>query len=416
MSQTVQQALQGPCYGLVHLSLAAVAYADDADQNSSNIPAAITSAVAALPAPPNPAGGALSGGWVMDWGPCVDSSDSNVIFICSFRDSGTSTGNPYFFAVVARGTDTSAGLAGDVRQMVQDLGAYTEQQWTSVLDGSYSTDNHKLTLPNPQKVTVPGWIDSKVKISTGTADALILVGNYVSKNQNVAAALASLLKTYPGTPVVVTGHSLGGAMAQVLAAYLAWQVCPNLIANSAAAVPGIIPHPFAPPTIGDYHFASMYNTLFGQGGIFWYNTLDLVPCAWANLLQINQLWQSVDWPNPFNQVYTAPTPIPGSPGTGLSSDDQKWIDALAVTIGLLGGYTTPARTQAMNPGGLPQPACLAEFLDKYAPNASLTAWSSMLMWEHFPPCYGNLVQAVAGVAPYQVPFPLYNGSSSAATA
>ena len=82
-----------------------------------------------------------------------------------------------------------------------------------------------------------------------------------------------------GTPLLITGRSLGGCLASALAPCVA-----NWI-NSAAS---ISVYTIAAPSPGNADFAGYYNALFtdqaGDSTAFrFFNSLDVVPNAWASL-------------------------------------------------------------------------------------------------------------------------------------
>jgi len=63
-------------------------------------------------------------------------------------------------------------------------------------------------------------------------------------------------------PLVVTGHSLGAALAQAVSSYLAWQMAGAFTTANQTACGLIFPNVFAPPTIGDTSFVKLYDTIF----------------------------------------------------------------------------------------------------------------------------------------------------------
>ena len=89
------------------------------------------------------------------------------------------------------------------------------------------------------------------------------------------------LVTVAGTNIYVTGHSLGGAVATMVALYLnaqpasAWTPSPS---------PAINLYTFAAPTAGDQAFANAVNglktTLLPNGPMCYVNQLDVVPCGY----------------------------------------------------------------------------------------------------------------------------------------
>jgi hypothetical protein len=383
----ITKQLQGNYYGLVYLALATVAYASEG--KGSGIPAAIVAFLndptkfKPLPDPTNN-GQPLPGYWKLDWGPAIG-DNSNAIFLVSFRQgtapsSGGNDGAPYFFAVVNRGTDTSAWFVAVAQEILEDLGAFHERLWSDVLKG----------LPNVTNQALP--VSLTATIAHGTSEAVTKVTNFTAdwKGQplTIAASLAALLTEYPGTPVVVTGHSLGGCLTQVVAAYLAWQ----LYGTQSAAVPGIIPNPFAPPTAGNAAFAQMYGALFPHGN-FWFNTFDLVPHAWVDLPGIDNLWGTYSWPTPANVPNPANDQGPACP--------FLMKEAIKVLGRDVPGYSRPPdNLQPLN-GSLPTPEAIQNFLANSGSKMHWQSWEAQLLWQHFPPCYYSQMKAqVSGLADY----------------
>jgi hypothetical protein len=154
-----------------------------------------------------------------------------------------------------------------------------------------------------------------------------------------------------GDSVLVTGHSLGGNLASVLAPYLALQ-------HPGTALTACT---FAAPTAGNAAFASQYDSLF-PGSSRYYNTIDAVPMAWNDVDGICALFPS---PGPgiptdsadlirafqaallkseesLNSYYTptndSGTPLPNTPTAGLSFDQELGLQHASTTyLALLGG-------------------------------------------------------------------------------
>jgi hypothetical protein len=85
-----------------------------------------------------------------------------------------------------------------------------------------------------------------------------------------------------GTPILITGHSLGGCLASALAPCVAsWMSSPSSLSV----------YTIAAPSPGNEDFASYYNALFtapsGNSTAFrFFNSLDVVPNAWASLTTV----------------------------------------------------------------------------------------------------------------------------------
>jgi pimeloyl-ACP methyl ester carboxylesterase len=395
--------LGGIDYGLVHLAMATIAYTYQGYPLS--IASGLAGAVSSLPLITQtdlPA----TATWNLDWGPalCTNAGglfNDNLVAIISYRDGSSSSGTPLFFAVICRGTDAGGGLA----QITEDLDAFTQQSWVDVLNGTYTYggSTNGLSLQNPASASAPSSPTGGV-IAQGSADALIAVSNLVQfceinsgSPTCLAAALLNLLNSYPGTPVIVTGHSLGGALTQVVAAYLNWQ-----LGGLSPASP-VIPQAFAPPTVGDSDFVTYYNGLFSSGGQFWVNQDDLVPCAFSQpaLDDAGYLWGKYQWPS--NGGY-GPTLF------GYGSDVQheehlvEQEDLVKEVAKYIPAYAQPANPQLLSANStktLPTQQQMQQFLTNEGSNsANWNSWTSVLMYQHLTPTYYALVSAVSGVLSY----------------
>jgi pimeloyl-ACP methyl ester carboxylesterase len=102
-------------------------------------------------------------------------------------------------------------------------------------------------------------------------------GGVVPTNATLTEALRALVQLRSPQPTVyVTGHSLGGCIATMLAAHLqtlTWQ----------PAKPRFALVTFAAPTAGAQSFAKYVDSLPWLLNEGWYNTYDLVPRAWDDL-------------------------------------------------------------------------------------------------------------------------------------
>lgn len=100
-------------------------------------------------------------------------------------------------------------------------------------------------------------------------------------------SLVAFLRANPGTGLTaVIGHSLGGALAYMLTAYLEQEFSPD------KTVQGFWPVTFAAPTVGNATFAGWLETEFqASAGRFW-NSDDVVPHAWMEIA-----WIAASFPN-----------------------------------------------------------------------------------------------------------------------
>jgi hypothetical protein len=116
------------------------------------------------------------------------------------------------------------------------------------------------------------------KIAHGALNGL---GSLLSLKDADGNTLCAFLRSHPSrrTPTSVVGHSLGGALATVLAPYLQQEFAPT---QETAMFQ---PVTFAGPTAGNAPFAGWLADRFGMAGNRYHNTLDIVP----------HVWQQLDW-------------------------------------------------------------------------------------------------------------------------
>jgi hypothetical protein len=207
--------------------------------------------------------------WQVVWGPALNADRSNMMYVAG------NGANQY--AVSVRGTDWFFFL-----NWLEDF--------ASILG----------LTPFPYVLSsIP--VSGKPRIAIGTSVGLQqLMGMRGTTSGSAQSDLPSFLEQLPaGSEIFVTGHSLGGCLASVLAAWLAFTL------GSAA---NLKVYTFAAPSAGNQSFADYFNTLFTPAGqqstaFRLFNTWDVVPNAWASLPAIEQLYQ----------------PFPPCPG------DIKWL-------------------------------------------------------------------------------------------
>jgi triacylglycerol lipase len=194
---------------------------------------------------------ATKGRWTLVWFAC---DDANQVFIA--RD--TITGQQ---AVVIRGSVT------DPREPAfwldwfdQDLSVFRMADWPY------------------------GGAPAGSRLSHG---ALAGLGRLLALKDTNRKTIAAFLRANPGVGLTaVVGHSLGGALAYVLAAYLEQEFSPDQRAQ------GFWPVTFAAPTVGNNTFAAWLEAAFSAAaGRFW-NSDDVVPHAWMALEWIAQSFPS----------------------------------------------------------------------------------------------------------------------------
>lgn len=187
---------------------------------------------------------ATGGDWRVVWGPVE--TVANLLYVAH-----SPAANAY--AVAIRGTVPTPGPA-QLLNIYQDLLVALAMPWTHG--------------------DAPG-----ATIARGTSDGLRALLSCASSGVKLDAFLERATTDEPEAAVVVTGHSLGGCLATVLAPYLRHRL------------PGVrvAPVTFAAPTAGNAAFAAHFDALF-PGAPRYYNRLDLVPMAWAGLDGIGALF------------------------------------------------------------------------------------------------------------------------------
>ncbi|HXC54278.1 MAG TPA: hypothetical protein VNU97_03200 [Rhizomicrobium sp.] len=414
-------------YGMVILGLASQAYTAQGGSDWPTMQSALFRAITtpkytpALPLPKGAevaAGGAdaLPGAWSLDWGPANgqdgDGDNSNLIYIASYRAQGNpnyADGAPYFFVVSIRGTDVSVKGPPLYQQLFQDIRDFELHSWPKLLKDGINTLLHgHLSVPTPN-TRDPAGLDGH--IADGSMRGFVKIANSTAPLNDgktpvnggaafaVVAALNNLTRNYRGAPIVVTGHSLGAAQAQVMASYLAWQFQGQTV----------IPFLYAPPTAGDADFMATYMRQCPSGQ-FWYNDHDVVPYAYITLPAADgskpesglawaakNLWSAYQWP---------PEPPPAKPAAAPSLPLP--MIALIDTLGKLipPVYERPAGGILPLKGNIPAPATIAALLAsmgggmaKMHPDSGI----AQLVWQHFPPCYAELMTAQYGdqLAPFR---------------
>ena len=202
---------------------------------------------------------APTGGWQVAWGPGLSDDRANMLYV-----AGNIVTNQY--AVAIRGTDWSFWL-----DWVEDF--------ASLLP----------LVPFPF-LLAPFPKDVEVAIGTlvGLEIMRELTGLGPISNTQPVTLQTFLESISPSADIFVTGHSLGGCLASVTAAWLASM----FLGASRLKV-----YTFAGPSAGNGQFASYYNTLFTDAttqkstAYRLYNTLDAIPNAWASLPTIETYYQ-----------------------------------------------------------------------------------------------------------------------------
>ena len=180
--------------------------------------------------------------WQVAWGPALNADRSNLAYAARNSETGQ-------LAVSIRGSDFSFWL-----NWIEDLAAIR-------------------LVPYDQFVSTAS---KTAQIAFGTAIGL----RQVLGMRDGTESLETFLSAAPaGTPILMTGHSLGGCLASALA---------PCVANWVGSASGLSIYTIAAPSPGNSAFAHYYNALFtdhsGYSTAFrFFNSLDVVPNAWASL-------------------------------------------------------------------------------------------------------------------------------------
>jgi Lipase (class 3) len=275
----------------IMMTLAAIAYGPAEDIRSYLLPTTN---------PPN----ATKGDWALVWGPAVTDIDRGNLMFVTYNESANQ------YAIAVRGTYPYFSLALLV-DLYQDLDVSHPHPW------QYPTVSGALVAGG----TIDGLSDLAALTSDGVAFDTFVDSRIVPS----------------GADIFVTGHSLGGALATVLAPWLVYRLSQSNANNT------VTPYTYAAPTAGNATFASFYTGLF-QRSYRYYNAIDIVPKAWADLLSIKSLYSSpgpacpwelkdtidltLDWLKAVKVSYTQPNGagenLPGMP----SSTSDFFTEAL----------------------------------------------------------------------------------------
>ena len=373
-AHAVRDAAGGTFYGLMYLAFATLAYTDQASKKIVNVSVDLHKDVAALPPPPIAGGGSISGQWSVDWGPGIFNVDQNLMYIASFREAGSM--NPVITVLSIRGTDIFAAPAAILGQVFQDTADWLRVKWSRASSDAAHPCEPEI---NP--------FDESPKIASGTCHglkrlrAMMQVPSGGTSAMPAEQYLETLLQDDPDLPIVVTGHSLGGCQTTVMAMHLA-----DVLPSGTR----VLANPYAAPTAGNAGFAALYDQRFGNGnGNVWWNTLDLVPNAFArgsettpgNLSWAEGLWQDHGGPR-----------------------DEVMHTLIARLQNTLPRYQQPAAGAVTLVGSVATPDFIARWLGDLPNPPRPDSWTAQMLWQHFPPNHYELIeQQIPSVAPYPYP-------------
>ena len=266
-------------------------------------------------------GGAANGPWKLCWGPAVN--DGILGYVAQGADGS--------YALAFRGTDVDGSVSGSFENVLADADGFFLIPWLY-----------------PQQTGAP------LTISAGINGALALVIGLTDPVTDLSLLdyLRGLAKA-GALDLMVTGHSLGGAVAIVATAWLYDQL-PKLEPLKFS----LWPHTFAAPTMWNKGFA----TNFGNTWTYYaaVNTNDVVPMGWANLSGVLQTFSS--------------------PGPDLYDTDWYLYGLIDVLSGTIPVYTpiTPSNadtftvTPVSNPSWTSEAGMMHSMQYQYFPHATGT--------------------------------------------
>jgi hypothetical protein len=145
---------------------------------------------------------------------------------------------------------------------------------TSLTDWDFDVDTWPMVKVSPYILG-----DGTMMTATGTMDMFQKVLQLADSGKTILQYFQSLNPA--PQQVFVTGHSLGGTLTALMAAYLLCQL-PSL---------PVQPYSFAGFTPGNQSLADHLDTLFGNGPAWrYYNSLDVAPILWTSLSAVQHLY------------------------------------------------------------------------------------------------------------------------------
>jgi triacylglycerol lipase len=196
---------------------------------------------------------ATQGDWSVVWGPYNDSY-GNLAYVTK----SASTGN---YALAIRGSETNISFNA-LYNWFFDFYVTWQSPWPYLIDA-------------PQARISRGAWDQASNLTIATWNGQTL-GNFLTQSIPASAT------------VYVTGHSLGGNLASVLASWISFQRGPS----GSTPDPNTVVYTFAAPSAGNTGFADGFNLRLPNSYRYW-NSLDAIPRAWDHLLQLNSIYEGI---------------------------------------------------------------------------------------------------------------------------
>jgi hypothetical protein len=228
------------------------------------------------------------GTWDLVWGPVVFSNNPNAEKVVADNTMMLLYSSDLNLFTVAIAGTNAVSMYGWFQE---DFGVNTLVQWESIVN----KDVNKLFFtPSIAGGTSLGLQNLLAMTSSGGATMLEALNTYISSNH------------ITGATVAVAGHSLGGALAPVMAMYMqdtlsTW----NTVSGSITQIQA---WPTAGPTPGNADFATYVQDNIGSSFAYTsiYNTIDVIPQAWmySSFENIPSIYPQITAPETQGPQYT----------------------------------------------------------------------------------------------------------------
>jgi hypothetical protein len=233
------------------------------------------------------------------WGPAVN--DGILGYVAQGADGS--------YALAFRGTDVDGSISGSFQNVLADANSFFLVPWLY-----------------PQQAGAP------LQVSAGINGALALA--IAMTDPATSVSLLDYLRGVGSSgplELMVTGHSLGGALAIVATAWLNDQ-----LGKLAPLQFTLWPHTFAAPTMWNSGFATSFQSFPYYAAV---NSNDIVPMGWANLNGVlatfpspgpdllwtdSALYVTIDILNKWIPTYTPIVPSNPDPFTAFPTANDSW--------------------------------------------------------------------------------------------
>jgi hypothetical protein len=236
--------------------------------------------------------------------------------------------------------------------------------------------------------------NNPLMVSRGSMEAFteMMASIYIPARTNLMQALAALVSNAASGPTLyVTGHSLGGAMATMIALYLAAQPA----AAWGGTAPALAVYTFAAPTAGLSAFASYYDQIFPSNAWRVYNVWDVVPNAWASMGNVE------GGDNPAGDFYPSPGPAATLTVTELINNFIMDMYGDYVYVQTNGGVTPNQNAIPLN--GVVTYGDAGSFYDPASTCPTTADFFGQVAYQHANNTYLGLLQTMAGESTWTLP-------------